>query len=144
LKFLLRKNNHIVNCQLSIVNCQRGFGALFGAEAASDTFKWYRQIIMIVHKAPQAFAYANQAAYAFVLGQADYPVFGPVQGYGRAHGNTITALITNLNPVIVPIRHHPDGAFFLVRLFKISLGADFFTSTATGTLGIVSNQFFQI
>jgi hypothetical protein len=98
---------------------------------------------MIMHVAPQAFSYTNQAAYAFILGQPDYFVFSPVQGYRRTHGNAIAALVTNLDPVIIPVSNHPDSAFFFVDLFEISLGTNFLTSTASGTLGVVSNQFFQ-
>jgi hypothetical protein len=118
-------------------------GALFGAKPASHAFEGHGFIVVVAHKAPQAFRNANKTAHAFILCKAYDPICGLFHRHRGTHFGTITALIANLNPVICPILYHPDGAFFPVFFLEVGLGTNLFAGTAAGTFARISNEFLQ-
>jgi len=106
---------------------------LFGAKSAGHAFEGYRFIVVVVHEALLTFPHTDQAAHAFIFGDPDHTVTGPVKRNGAAHFHAVAALITNLNPVLVFDLHHPDGALFPVGCFEIGPGTDLFAEPAAGT-----------
>jgi hypothetical protein len=92
-----------------------------------------------MHKAPEAFAHANQAAHAFILADSEHAVICLFYRQGRTHFGAVAALIAKLNPAIGIALCHPDGALRFIRFFEVGLGADFFAGAAAGTFGSIGN-----
>jgi hypothetical protein len=90
---------------------------------------------MVVHKTPVTLRHTDKTAHAFIFGDAYNPVGGLFHRYRGTHFGTIAALIANFNPVIGTTLYHPDGAFFFVLLFEVSLGTNLLAGTTAGTFG---------
>jgi hypothetical protein len=76
---------------------------------------------MVVHKAPEAFGYADKTAYACILCYANYAVTGSRHRHSSAHFHAVAALVTDFNVIMGSILYHPDSAFCFVFFFKVGL-----------------------